>query len=75
MIVEEFFEISGISHVRHYSDRGVKIADENGEEYDSAEDLTALGMVYHETETPASTDDSTIADKAEAYDILIGGAE
>ena len=52
MIVTEYFDIGGVSHVRHYSDSGMMIASEDGIEYDVAEDLTSLGKTYHETETP-----------------------
>ena len=61
MIIEEFFEINGTSHVRHYSDAGVKVASADGVEYDVAEDYTSLGKVYHETETPI--DDAESADE------------
>ena len=30
MIIEEFFEINGISHVRHYSDSGVMVSSDDG---------------------------------------------
>ena len=52
MIIEELFDINGVSHVRHYSNSGVMIASDDGIEYEVAEDLTSLGKVYHETETP-----------------------
>lgn len=52
MIVEEFFEINGTSHVRHYSDAGKMIASDDGVEYEVAEDLAYLNKVYHETNTP-----------------------
>ena len=34
MIIEEFFELNGVSHVSRYSDRNVMIAAEDGVEYD-----------------------------------------
>lgn len=74
MIIEEFFELNGVSHVRRYSDRNVMIAAEDGVEYEVAEDLVSIGKVYHETETPID-DETTIEDKAEAYDILMGVGE
>ena len=56
MIIEEYFEINGISHVRHYSDSGVMVSSDdgmnNGVEYEVAEDLASLGKVYHETTIP-----------------------
>lgn len=75
MIVEEFFELNGTQHVRRYSDSGVMIAAEDGIEYETAEDLVSIGKVYHETETPVPPDESDLADKAEAYDILTGVSE
>lgn len=55
-IVEEFFEIAGESHVRHYSDSGLMIASDDGVEYEIAEDFTYLNKVYHETSTPVDYD-------------------
>lgn len=57
MIVQETFELNGIAHVRHYSDSGLMIASDDGAEYEIAEDLASLGKVYHETETPAPSDE------------------
>lgn len=74
MIVEEFFDIDGTEHVRRYSDRSLKIASDDGVEYDVAEDLVSIGKVYHETTTPID-EDVTTEDKAEAYDILMGVSE
>ena len=56
-IVEEFFDINGTSHVRHYSNAGKMIASDDGIEYEIAEDLASLGKVYHETETPVEGGD------------------
>jgi hypothetical protein len=75
MIIEEFFELNGVSHVRRYSDRNLMIAAEDGVEYEVAEDLVSVGKVYNETETPVPPDEQTIEDKAEAYDILMGVGE
>ena len=52
MIVKEYFEINGISHIRHFSDSGFMVASDDGVEYEIAEDLTSLGKVYHETTIP-----------------------
>ena len=68
MIIEEYFEINGTSHVRHYSDSGLKIASDDGIEYDVAEDIASLGKVYHETETPI--EDGTAE---EVLNVLLGG--
>lgn len=73
MIVTELFEINGVSHTRAYSDNNVMVASSDNVEYEVAEDLTALGKVYHETLTPIPPDsEPTDAEKAEAYDILVG---
>lgn len=69
MIIEEFFELNGVSHVRRYSDRNVMIAAEDGVEYEVAEDLVSVGKVYHETETPVPQDEP---DAEEILNILMG---
>lgn len=69
MIIEEFFELNGVSHVRRYSDRNVMIAAEDGVEYEVAEDLVSVGKVYHETETPVPQDES---EAEEILNILMG---
>lgn len=72
MIVEEYFELNGVSHVRRYSDRNVMIAAEDGEEYEVAEDLVSIGKVYHETETPAPQEES---EAQEILNIILGVTE
>ena len=72
MIVEEYFELNGVSHVRRYSDRNVMIAAEDGEEYEVAEDLVCIGKVYHETETPAPQEES---EAQEILNIILGVTE
>lgn len=69
MIIEEYFELNGVSHVRRYSDRNVMIAADDGVEYEVAEDLVSIGKVYHETETPVPPDES---DAQEILNILMG---
>jgi metallophosphoesterase superfamily enzyme len=69
MIVEEYFDLNGIQHVRRYSDRSVMIAAEDGIEYETAEDLVSIGKVYHETETPVPQDES---EAAEILNIILG---
>lgn len=69
MIIEELFELNGISHVRHYSNSGVKIASSDEVAYDVAEDLVSLGKVYHETDIPVDPDDTA----EEILSILLGG--
>lgn len=72
MIIEEFFELNSVSHVRRYSDRNVMIAAEDGVEYEVAEDLVSVGKAYHETETLVPQDESTAE---EILDILMGVTE
>lgn len=68
MIVEE---IISETLVRHYSDKGMKIKqEETGSVYDEAVDVIPCRYTYTETDIPI--DDQTIEDKAEAYDILMG---
>ena len=72
MIVEEAF---AENLVRHFSDVGYKIRQiETDAIYDEAIDVIPCRYTYEETDERVD-DDSTIADKAEAYDILMGGAE
>lgn len=51
MIRTEKMQIGGKPFVHTYSDEGFKI-ERDGELYDDALDLEALGMEYTETETP-----------------------
>lgn len=69
MIIEKFFELNGVSHVRRYSDRNVMIAAEDGVEYEVAEDLVSVGKTYHETETPVPQDES---EAEEILNIILG---
>lgn len=69
MIVEEAF---AENLVRHYSDAGYKIRQiETNAVYDEAVDVVPCRYTYEETDERVD-DDSTLADKAEAYDILTG---
>ena len=70
MIVREYFDLGGVSHVRNYSDSGLMIASDDGIEYEVAEDLTSLGKTYHETETPV---ESEPGEAEEILNILLGG--
>lgn len=69
MIIEEFFELNGIQHVRRYSNSGVKIASDDGIAYDVAEDLVSVGKSYTETDIPIESD--TTAE--EVLSVLLGG--
>ena len=68
MIIEEFFELNGIQHVRRYSNSGVKIASSDEIAYDVAEDLVSIGKVYHETDIPIEGETAE-----DVLNILLGG--
>lgn len=60
---------------RAYSDRGMMIHGGIPEsDYSEACDPAEFGRTYTETDTPID-DDTTVEDKAEAYDILMGVGE
>ena len=74
MIKTEHFTVGETDFIRSYSDSGVKIHGGFPEaDYDVAEDPASFGRTYIETDIPID-DETTEADKAEAFDILIGGA-
>lgn len=74
MIIQERYTLDGKEAIRSFSDNGVKIHGGFPEgDYDEACDLAESGRTYIETDIPIEADEQ--ADKAEAYDILIGGAE
>lgn len=61
--------------IRSYSDRGMKLRQvETGILYDDAVDMPNK-YTYEETDILIEPNEITDADKAEAYDILIGEAE
>lgn len=73
MIKTETFYIEETEYVRTYSDRGMMIHGGSPEgDYSEACDPVELGRTYTETDIPID-DETTDADKAEAFDILIGG--
>ena len=62
--------------VRTYSDKGVKIHGGFPEaDYDEAIDPISAHREYTETDIPIDTDEENLAEKAEAYDILVGVRE
>lgn len=72
MIITEHFEIDSRDFIRTTSDAGRYVV-RDGIEYSEACDPAEFGRTYTEGELiPA--DESGLADKAEAYDILMGGA-
>ena len=73
-IVQEHFDVNGRDFVRTCSDAGVLIHGGVPEgDYSEACDPAEFGRTYTETNIPIEGDE--VADKAEAYDILVGGAE
>lgn len=72
MIIQEHFDLNGRDFIRTYSDAGRCVV-RDGIKYDEACDPAEFGRQYVEGEL-MPPDESTLVDKAEAYDILIGGA-
>lgn len=64
----------GVELIRTYSDSGMKIRQvQTGVIYDEAVDIANL-YTYEETDERVEPDESTLADKAEAFDIITGAA-
>ena len=76
MIVKEFYRTraDGINLYRTYSDeQKMIIQNETGKTYSSAVDVENAPYTYTETDEPIPTDgDNELAEKAKAYDILMG---
>lgn len=72
MIVQEHFDVNGRDFIRTYSDANRYVV-RDGVEYGEACDPAEFGRTYTEGEL-MPPDESALADKAEAYDILLGGA-
>lgn len=75
MVIQEHVEINGRDFIHSYSDAGRYIV--GGEphgEYEEAYDPAEFGRTYTEGEL-IPTDETTLEDKAEAYDILMGVSE
>lgn len=77
MIVTEHFTVNGIDYVRTYSDAGrYVVGGEPFGSYNEATDPAEFGRVYTEGALmPEEEREDEIEAKAEAYDILMGGAE
>lgn len=73
MIVQEHFLVGERDFIRTYSDSNRYVV-RDGVEYSEACDPAEFGRTYTEGEL-MPMDDSTLADKAEAYDILTGVSE
>lgn len=75
-IVQEHFLIGEHDFIRTYSDMGVKIHGGFPEsDYDEACDPAEFARTYTETDIPIEPEETTVEDKAEAYDILMGVEE
>lgn len=73
MIITETFEINGRQFVRTASDDNRYVV-RDGVSYSEACDPAEFGRTYTEG-AMIPIDESTLADKAEAYDILMGVSE
>lgn len=66
-------EIIG-NRIRHVSDSGLYIRqNETGNLYEDAVDIIPCPYTYIETDELIPEEEPTVEEKAEAYDILIGG--
>ena len=75
MIVQEHFLVGERDFIRSYSDAGYMIHGGSPEgDYSEACDPAEFNRTYTETDIPIDSD-SEQADKAEAYDILMGVSE
>lgn len=74
-IVTETYELNGRQFVRTYSDAGrYVVGGEPHGEYSEANDPAEFGRTYTEGDV-MPVDESDIADKAAAFDILMGVGE
>lgn len=74
MIVQEHFDVNGRDFIRTYSDTGRYVV-RDGVSYSEANDPAEFGRQYTEGELMSPEERPDIADKAEAYDILMGVSE
>ena len=76
MVKYEQFYVGETLFNRAYSDKGVLIHGGVPEgDYSEACDPAEFGRTYTETDIPVNPDNTTVEDKAEAYDILMGVGE
>lgn len=73
MIVTENFKVGERDFIRTYSGSGRYVV-RDGVSYSEACDPAEFGRQYTEGELMPDEERTDIADKAEAYDILMGGA-
>lgn len=76
MIIQEHFDVNGRDFIRTISDSGRYVV-RDGISYSEACDPAEFGRTYTEGDLmpDEERDMEELADKAEAYDILVGGAE
>lgn len=76
MIVQTHFDVNGRDFVRTVSDSGRYVV-RDGVSYSEACDPAEFGRTYTEGDLmpPHEQDMDTLTAKAEAFDILMGGAE
>lgn len=74
MIITETYTLNGREFTRTYSDSHRYVV-RDGISYSEANDPSEFGRTYTEGDLFDSNEDTSMSDKAEAYDILIGGAE
>ena len=72
-IKTEYFTVNGRDFIRTFSDANRYVV-RDGIEYSEACDPAEFGRVYTEGDLMPQNE-STLADKAEAYDILMGVSE
>lgn len=75
MIVQTHFDVNGRDFIRTTSDSGRYVV-RDGVSYSEACDPAELGRTYTEGDLmpPEEQDMDALMDKAEAFDILMGGA-
>ena len=75
MIIQEHFDVNGRDFIRTVSNSGRYVV-RDGVSYSEACDPAEFGRTYTEGELmpDEERDMEELADKAEAYDILMGGA-
>ena len=73
MIVQEHFDVNGRDFIRTYSDAGRYVA-RDGVSYSEACDPAEFGRIYTEGDLMPAEERNIdeLADKAKAYDILMG---
>lgn len=74
MIVTENFKVGERDFIRTYSNSRRYVV-RDGVSYSEACDPAELGRTYTEGDLMPDEERTDIQDKAEAYDILVGGAE